>query len=115
MAHLRTQVLKAADDKLDGTIAIHWRTEEVLANLHAFAQFAKDPKNAPATAAFYEEYCRPRYGPVAGKVAAFLSQMDSQSGVKAAALHSARLDNLMTADQTDCRTPLWSASPTATL
>ena len=41
------QVKDAADDHLNGVVAIHWRTEEVRANLGAFALASVNPAALP--------------------------------------------------------------------
>ncbi len=57
------QVKAAAEAKLDGVLAIHWRTEEVRANMEAFALAAADPLQAPSGEEAYQRHCRERYGP----------------------------------------------------
>ncbi len=59
---LRDQVGLAADQGLNGVLAIHWRTEETRLNLEAFARFAANPGAAPGVEAIYAEDCARRYG-----------------------------------------------------
>ncbi|MHB8971534.1 MAG: hypothetical protein ACYC3X_04565 [Pirellulaceae bacterium] len=56
------QVKDAADDHLDGVVAIHWRTEEIRANLGAFALAAANPSALPSPADYYRDYCREVFG-----------------------------------------------------
>jgi hypothetical protein len=56
------EVKDAADDHLNGVVAIHWRTEEVRANLDAFAMASANPAALPAPEEFYRDYCRKVFG-----------------------------------------------------
>jgi hypothetical protein len=75
---LREQVRRAARDKLDGVIAIHWRTEDIEANREAFATIAADPARAPSVAGFYRAYARRLYGHAAERLAPLLTRMDEE-------------------------------------
>lgn len=66
------QVKSAHAGKLAGVVAIHWRTEEILPNLEAFARAAANPNEAPTAATFYQEHARQRYGPEAAAYAGTL-------------------------------------------
>lgn len=57
------QVKAAAEARLEGVLAIHWRTEEVRASLDAFALATADPLRAPSGEEAYRRHCRERYGP----------------------------------------------------
>ncbi|MFS8616393.1 MAG: hypothetical protein FWJ85_06180 [Solitalea sp.] len=46
----------AAEQGLDGVIAIHWRTEETRWNLEAFARFAQDPGQRVPVGDLYHEF-----------------------------------------------------------
>ncbi len=79
VASLRRQIERADQDGLHGTLAIHWRTEEMRSNQTAFARFAWDPRHMPTAGQFYQEDCAQHYGPLAAPdVAALLMQMDEQ-------------------------------------
>ena len=67
---LRDQVRLAADQQLDGVLAIHWRTEETRVNLDAFARFAAEPGSPPSVAAYYAEDYVDRYGEKAAELLA---------------------------------------------
>ena len=56
------QVKSAYADKLAGVVGIHWRTEEIRANLEAFAVTVCDPEQAPPAADLYRRHCAARYG-----------------------------------------------------
>jgi hypothetical protein len=62
-ASVSAQVKAAYADKLSGVIGIHWRTEEIRANLEAFAVTARDPAGAPPGEDLYRRHCTERYGP----------------------------------------------------
>jgi hypothetical protein len=59
---MRQQVTLAHKQKLDGVLAIHWRTEETRPNLEAFATYAANPENAPTVEEFYKKYCEREFG-----------------------------------------------------
>ena len=59
---MREQVTLAYKQKLDGVVAIHWRTEETRANLEAFASYAANPSNAQTVEEFYNKYCEREFG-----------------------------------------------------
>jgi hypothetical protein len=64
-ASVSEQVKAAYADRLAGVIGIHWRTEEIRANLEAFAWTARDPQHAPSGEALYRRHGAERYGPAA--------------------------------------------------
>ncbi len=79
VALMREHVQLARRQRLNGVLAIHWRTEETRANMEAFAQFAADPEGAPSVADFYAADCRRQFGEAAGpQVAGLLARMDSE-------------------------------------
>ena len=53
---VREQVKLARDMNLDGVLAIHWRTEEVKANLAAFSRFALDPDDSTSVEGVYKMF-----------------------------------------------------------
>ncbi len=61
------QVKAAAAARLDGVVAIHWRTEETRPNIEAFASAAADPVRAGSEDEFYQRYCLDTFGPTAGR------------------------------------------------
>ena len=81
---LRDHVRLAQHEKLNGVIAIHWRTEEMRANLKAFALFAQNPSQAPTVDDFYRTDCEQQYGAeVAKDVAAILAGYDKEQSLAA--------------------------------
>jgi hypothetical protein len=78
-ASIRDQVRAAQADQLSGVIAIHWRTEEILPNLDAFALAARDPAQVPPAEELYRRHCAARYGPAsAGELAPLLLQLEHE-------------------------------------
>jgi len=76
---MREHVKLAREQGLNGVVAIHWRTEEVRANMNAFAQFAFDPSRRQTVEEFYIEDAREQFGEVAGnELAPLLARMDSE-------------------------------------
>ncbi|MGC8744453.1 MAG: hypothetical protein ACP5T0_11305 [Verrucomicrobiia bacterium] len=59
---MREQVTLAKKQKLDGVLAIHWRTEETRANLEAFASYAANPDASQTVQEFYKKYCEREFG-----------------------------------------------------
>jgi hypothetical protein len=81
---LREQIQLAQKQQLNGVLAIHWRTEEMRANLDAFARFAGDPAKAPSVEEFYREDAAAQYGKnVAETVAARLVKLDREQSLEA--------------------------------
>ncbi len=79
---LHDQVVLAEQQKLEGVLAIHWRTEDVRANLDAFATFARNPAQAPTVEAFYEQDCIRQYGDQAAHVLSpMLCRWDRQQAI----------------------------------
>ena len=75
---MRDQVTLANKQKLDGVVAIHWRTEETKANLEAFAEYAKDPENAATVTDFYRKFCEREFGKESARtIADILSWYDT--------------------------------------
>jgi hypothetical protein len=76
---MREHVKLAAAQKLDGVVAIHWRTEETRLNLDAFARFAIDPADEATVEDMYVEDCRRLFGTSAGaELAPILARMDAE-------------------------------------
>ena len=76
---LRDHVTLARQQGLQGVIAIHWRTEDVRLNLEAFAEFARDPDNAPSVEDVYSRDSRRRFGQDAAReLAPALERMDRE-------------------------------------
>jgi hypothetical protein len=72
-------VRRAQADRLQGVIALHWRTEDVRATLAAFAQAAGDPDHIPTVEQFYAADCRRQYGETAQReLAPLLAKMDRE-------------------------------------
>jgi hypothetical protein len=71
-AAVSDQVKAAHHDKLSGVVAIHWRTEEVLPNLEAFALTARDPAVTLSGLELYRRHCAARYGDAAANPLASL-------------------------------------------
>ena len=76
---MREHVRLAHEQKLDGVVAIHWRTEETRLNLDTFARFAREP-NSPATVeTLYAGDCVAQFGERAGTaLAPVLARMDRE-------------------------------------
>ncbi len=76
---MREHVKLAHQQKLDGVVAIHWRTEETRLNLDTFARFAREA-NSPATVdAIYHDDCVARFGERAGTtLAPILARVDRE-------------------------------------
>jgi hypothetical protein len=66
-ASVMDQVKAAHASGLAGVVAIHWRTEEIAANLDGFAAAAAAPSQAPSAEACYRRHCLKRYGPAAAE------------------------------------------------
>ncbi len=76
---LREQILLARRQGVNGVIGIHWRTEDIRANFEAFAQFARNPEEAPSLREFYANHVRNTYGEAATKdLAPLLEEMDKE-------------------------------------
>lgn len=73
-----TEHVKLAEkQKLDGVLAIHWRTEEVRFNLKSFAHFASNPSSDKTVKGLYTEYLTEELGLAAAKrLAPLLTTMD---------------------------------------
>jgi hypothetical protein len=63
---MKAHVRKAAADRLNGVVAIHWRTEEIRLNFETFAYFASNPGNDTAVEDIYNNFCLREYGEYAG-------------------------------------------------
>ncbi len=59
---MRDHVKRAHAMKLDGVIAIHWRTEETRLNFTSFAHFAKDPEHQATVTEIYQSHLEENYG-----------------------------------------------------
>jgi hypothetical protein len=64
---IEEQVKLARTMDLDGVIAIHWRTEEVKANLEAFSRFALNPDDSATVRDIYRTYLERECGMQAAK------------------------------------------------
>jgi hypothetical protein len=64
---MQDHVTLAHKQKLDGVVAIHWRTKETRLNLEAFAEYARQPDQAPSVNAIYQKDCQQYYGSDAAK------------------------------------------------
>jgi hypothetical protein len=79
---LQEQVRLADQQKLDGVLAIHWRTEEIRSNLDAFAQTAAEPAKATTVEEFYQRDCQEQFGTKAGKkLAEMLAHLDREQSL----------------------------------
>ncbi len=79
VSYLRDQIQLAKKQGVQGVVAIHWRTEDIRANMSAFARFAQHPERAPSLQAFYTEDATAQYGVSAAKdLAPLLARMDSE-------------------------------------
>lgn len=73
------QVKLAHKQKLDGVVAIHWRTEETRLNLDTFARLANNPDDPATIEDIYRQDCETRYGKDAGaELALILASMDRE-------------------------------------
>jgi hypothetical protein len=70
------QVKAAYQDKFAGVIGIHWRTEEILPNLEAFATTARDPEHALSAEELYRLHCVQRYGDASKEIAPLLLRLE---------------------------------------
>lgn len=76
---MREHVKLAAQQKLNGVVAIHWRTEETRLNLEAFARFAGRPDDTATVEDIYQQDCERQFGKEAGaRLAPILAQMDRE-------------------------------------
>ena len=74
---MRDHVKLAAEQNLDGVVAIHWRTEEPRFNFKTFAYFASNRFEDASVAQLYEKYLTEEFGAKAAKaVAPLLVRMD---------------------------------------
>jgi hypothetical protein len=91
----------AHEQGLDGVFAIHWRTEETRANLKAFSQCARDPKNRVSVEDFYRRDCCEQYGlGSVAKLAPLLARMDREHWL-----------NKMRSEEYYPYSPLWGRCP----
>ncbi len=71
VALMRKHIKLAHKHKLDGVLAIHWRTQSTTRlNLETFAKFAADPQNPDTVQKIYRSHCRRRFGQNAAKMLA---------------------------------------------
>lgn len=74
---MRDHVKLAAEQKLDGVVAIHWRTEEPRYNLKTFAYFASNKKDEISVEQLYKSYLTEEFGEKAAKaITPLLVRMD---------------------------------------
>ncbi len=64
---MKSHVQLAAQQNLNGVLAIHWRTEEVKWNKQAFCYFAQHPSENKSVEALYKEYIEKSFGKEAVK------------------------------------------------
>lgn len=89
VAMLADSITTAEQQKTQGVIGIHWRTEDIRANFDAFNELIDEPLRpedrkqltkeeiADYTTDFYKRWCAKEYGPAAGKeIAASLAKID---------------------------------------
>lgn len=62
---MRDHVKLAREQRLDGVIAIHWRTEETRLNFETFARFARDPDDPVSPEALYKGFLEENCGEAA--------------------------------------------------
>ena len=76
---MREQVKLAAEQNLDGVIAIHWRTEEPRFNFRTFARFASDKGADESVDQLYDRYLTEEFGEEAAKeMTPLLARMDRE-------------------------------------
>lgn len=75
---LRDHLCLAQKQGAAGAVAIHWRTEDIRANLEAFARMATHPLNAPDVETFYAEDAREQFGEVPDAFVSLLVRMDRE-------------------------------------
>lgn len=76
---MREQVKLAAEQNLDGVIAIHWRTEEPRFNFRTFAHFASDKGTDESVDQLYDRYLTEEFGEEAAKeMTPLLARMDRE-------------------------------------
>lgn len=76
---MKEQVKLAAQQKLQGVAAIHWRTEETKYNFKTFARFASNPGMDKSVEELYTGYFKEEFGPVAAaKLAPLMADADSR-------------------------------------
>ncbi len=86
---LAEQIALAKNQKIEGVIGIHWRTEDIRANFEALGLLCTSPSNvngirlmtneekSDVTSAFYQAWCEREYGPTAAKsIAPILTRFD---------------------------------------
>ncbi len=79
---IREQVKLARKMNLDGVIAIHWRTEEVKANLAAFSRFALNPDDSATVGDVYTDFLEQQCGrSAATELAPLFSRFDEERWV----------------------------------
>jgi hypothetical protein len=75
---LRKQVKLAAAQKLDGVIAIHWRTKETQLNMQTFTHFASHPSDTSSVKTLYYNFLEKNCGkPAANKLTDLFVEMDT--------------------------------------
>lgn len=75
---MREHVKLAAEQKLDGVVAIHWRTEEPRYKFKTFAHFASNKKSDISVEQLYKNYLTEEFGiQTAQAICPLLVQMDT--------------------------------------
>lgn len=76
---VREQVKLAREMKLDGVLAIHWRTEDVKINFAAFSRFALMPGDPASVRDIYHSFLEQECGaPAAEELAPLFARMDEE-------------------------------------
>jgi hypothetical protein len=64
---IREQVKLAREMKMDGVVAIHWRTEETKINFECFSRFAISPEDTASVRTIYHDFFRRTCGELAAE------------------------------------------------
>jgi len=80
---IREQVKLASEMKLDGVIAIHWRTEETKANFECFSRFASNPMDSTTVKELYYDLFLKNCGqPAAEELTTHFVRLDEEMWLK---------------------------------
>jgi hypothetical protein len=75
---LKKHVKLAATQKLDGVIAIHWRTKETRLNMETFTRFANDPSDTSSVKTLYHNFIQKNCGrAAANQLADLFTELDT--------------------------------------
>ncbi len=75
---LRDQLRLGREQGVQGSVAIHWRTEDIRPNMEAYARFVNHPDAAPTVEEFYRQDALARFGPGSEAIADLLARMDRE-------------------------------------